>query len=194
MIKVSYHLRGSVLGCPAWWHAPSVVIFAMLSAVAGAAASPVNVPPSATPGGVQPRLEEELSVRPAPAPNFPIPSVLHQPAPATSGSTIQVTGFVLRNLREWPEHGITEAALAQLLEQLRAAQPQGFRIDQLQAVANAVTKFYREAGFILAQVYIPVQNVEHGIVQLEVQEGRLGEVSFIGNQCCHCRSYCDERM
>jgi hemolysin activation/secretion protein len=41
-------------------------------------------------------------------------------------------------------------------------------IGQMQEVANAVTQYYRNAGFILAQAFIPAQEVSANTVTIEV--------------------------
>lgn len=54
-------------------------------------------------------------------------------------------------------------------------------IEQLDAIALAVTEYYRENGFILATAFVPEQEVGDGIVRLNVLEGRLGDVA-VSNQ------------
>ena len=54
-------------------------------------------------------------------------------------------------------------------------------IEQLDAIALAVTEYYRESGFILATAFVPEQQVADGIVRLNVLEGRLGDVA-VSNQ------------
>ena len=55
-------------------------------------------------------------------------------------------------------------------------------IGQIQEVAAAVTERYRGAGFILAQAFVPAQEVDDGVVTIEVFEGNLGAVIFQGNE------------
>jgi hemolysin activation/secretion protein len=72
-----------------------------------------------------------------------------------------------------------------LVEELRAAQRErrkGLTIGQLQEIANEVTRYYRKAGFILAQAFIPAQEVKDGIVKIEVVEGALGQVIAQDNE------------
>jgi hemolysin activation/secretion protein len=54
-------------------------------------------------------------------------------------------------------------------------------IEQLDAIALAVTEYYRESGFILATAFVPEQEVADGIIRLNVLEGRLGDVA-VSNQ------------
>ena len=54
-------------------------------------------------------------------------------------------------------------------------------IEQLDAIALAVTEYYRENGFILATAFVPEQTVDDGVIRLNVLEGRLGDVA-VANQ------------
>lgn len=58
----------------------------------------------------------------------------------------------------------------------------GLTIGQLQQVADRVTSYYRDKGFILAQAFIPAQEVDGGQVRIEVIEGTLGNVLAQGQQ------------
>ena len=72
-----------------------------------------------------------------------------------------------------------------LIDKLRAIKEQrdsGMTIGQMQEVAAAVTQYYRSAGFVLAQAFIPAQEVSDGVVTIEVLEGRLGNVLAEGNE------------
>ena len=57
----------------------------------------------------------------------------------------------------------------------------GILLSQIESVADRITKFYREKGFILAKAYIPKQKVRDGIVNLTLLLGTLGEVNVKGN-------------
>lgn len=57
----------------------------------------------------------------------------------------------------------------------------GVTLGQIETVANKITRFYRERGFILAKAFIPKQHVRDGVVNLTLLLGVLGEVSIKGN-------------
>lgn len=57
----------------------------------------------------------------------------------------------------------------------------GLTHGQLEEIAQTVTRYYRERGYILARAYIPAQEVSGGIVELRVLEGRLGGVQVQGD-------------
>lgn len=57
----------------------------------------------------------------------------------------------------------------------------GITLGQIEAIADRITKFYRERGFILAKAYIPKQEVRDGIVTLTLLLGILGDVEVNKN-------------
>ena len=52
----------------------------------------------------------------------------------------------------------------------------GLTLGEIEMVADQLTNFYRERGFILAKAYIPQQDVRDGIVNITMLLGMLGEV------------------
>lgn len=55
-------------------------------------------------------------------------------------------------------------------------------IGQLQEIANRLTDYYRNAGFVVAQVYVPEQTIKEGVVHLQVIEGVLGDITVTDNR------------
>lgn len=70
--------------------------------------------------------------------------------------------------------------VAQIREE-REARQGGMNLAQLQEVADSVTKHYKDRGFVLAQAYIPAQEVSDGKITIELVEGRLGRVTVQNN-------------
>jgi hemolysin activation/secretion protein len=142
-----------------------------------------QVPPGATPGGALPKVEP--AVKPAaPARDlFEIPRVYDRPLGLDEGPRIVVKAFKLQGATDRPEHDLHVADAQVILEKARAEQPaQGFSINQLQEVANKVAAYYREHGYILAQAFVPAQQVFNGEVTVQVLEGRLAGVTVEGNK------------
>jgi len=73
-------------------------------------------------------------------------------------------------------------ALIDRLREMKAERDAGMTVGQMQQVANAITEYYRSAGYILAQAYIPAQEVDDGVVQIAILEGNLGNVLVEGNK------------
>ena len=58
----------------------------------------------------------------------------------------------------------------------------GITLGMIETVADTITRYYRERGFILAKAYIPKQQVRDGVVTLTLLLGELGEVSVVNNK------------
>ncbi len=162
-----------------------------------------------------------------------IPAVQDRLPDPMAGPRLAVAEFRIQGLVEFPELGITRAAISQLVEGIRfdlmgegkllqsgytldelgelsdllvdieeetidrhvtslevqqlvwliRAQQgkRGVTLGQIEGVADSITQFYRQRGFILAKAYIPKQQVRDGIVKLTVLLGNLGEVKVHGN-------------
>ncbi|MFD1215816.1 ShlB/FhaC/HecB family hemolysin secretion/activation protein [Microbulbifer celer] len=70
--------------------------------------------------------------------------------------------------------------LSETIDQQNAKR--GISYGDLEEIAAELTRFYRKQGLFLAQVQIPAQEVENGIVTLSVQEGLLGQIVAEDNQ------------
>lgn len=58
----------------------------------------------------------------------------------------------------------------------------GITLGMIESVADVITRYYREAGFILAKAYTPKQHVRDGVVTLTLLLGELGEVAINDNK------------
>ncbi len=54
-------------------------------------------------------------------------------------------------------------------------------LSQLQGMAAAITAYYRERGYFVANAYLPAQDVSSHVVTIAVSEGRQGEVILRNN-------------
>jgi len=87
---------------------------------------------------------------------------------SVSGPNLQVNGFSLSgNL------AIDSAELLSLLDDLRG---RTVSLGELQTGANRITRLYRERGYPLTRAYVPAQEIDAGVVQIAVLEGRYGEI------------------
>ena len=162
-----------------------------------------------------------------------IPSVRERDPDPQSGPRLAVSEFRLQGIVEFPELGITRAAIGKIVESIRFdmmaedkllesgytieelgelsdllvkiedetpdrhAGPlevqrlvwlireqrakRGITLGMIETVADKITNFYRERGFILAKAYIPKQEVREGIVTLTLLLGLLGETKVKNN-------------
>lgn len=58
----------------------------------------------------------------------------------------------------------------------------GVTLGMIESVADTITQYYRERGFILAKAYIPQQQVRDGVVSLTLLLGKLGDVEVQNNK------------
>jgi len=114
------------------------------------------------------------SVRPAPAAPVARPALPQrdeESRPALTGpDTFQIP---LRGIR------ITGASLypaATLAALLRDAIGGNLTLGELDALAQRITRYYRDRDSMLARAYIPAQEIKDGIVEIAVLEGRYGEI------------------
>ncbi|WP_175651872.1 ShlB/FhaC/HecB family hemolysin secretion/activation protein [Pseudomonas sp. Marseille-P9899] len=91
-------------------------------------------------------------------------------AATASGPTLQVNSFTLQ--------GNSAIDSDELLPLLGDLQGRTVSLGELQAGANRITRLYRERGYPLARAYIPAQEIDGGVVQIAVMEGRFGEVGL----------------
>jgi hemolysin activation/secretion protein len=58
----------------------------------------------------------------------------------------------------------------------------GVTLGMLEQVADQITDYYRQRGFVLAKAFIPEQKVREGIVTITLLLGNLGDVQLTGAQ------------
>jgi hemolysin activation/secretion protein len=147
------------------------------------AQSTPNLPAAATPGGARPFLGRDLRPLMAQEYSLDIPPLIERPPGLEEGPRVRVIEFNVLGVTDRPERGVSGADITSLLTTKLAVQPlEGFTINQLQAIADDITLYYRNHGMILAQAVVPAQSVKEGTIALQVIEGSLGAVKVEGNK------------
>ncbi|WP_444940194.1 ShlB/FhaC/HecB family hemolysin secretion/activation protein [Microbulbifer sp. ZKSA004] len=107
---------------------------------------------------------------------------------------ILASGYTVENLEELAlllDHmkaqfnpgGLGPAELKKLVSVIeKQNKERGLSYGDLEEIAAELTSFYRRQGLFLAQVQIPAQDVENGVVTLTVQEGLLGQIVAEDNE------------
>ena len=112
-----------------------------------------------------------------------IPPVIDRPLGVEEGPRVFVSRFDLSGAVSRPDADIRISEIQTILDDHVSSQsPDGFAIGQLQAVADDVTNYYRERGLILAQAFVPAQDVVDNVVRIEVLEGELENIVVEGNR------------
>lgn len=99
--------------------------------------------------------------------------------PAVSGSAVvrpQVAGpkFQVNSLHVTGQTRFTEAELVAAT----AFRPGELSVNDLRALASKITDFYNLNGYIVAQAYLPAQDIKDGAVTIAIVEGRYGKVGL----------------
>jgi hemolysin activation/secretion protein len=76
---------------------------------------------------------------------------------------------------------IDDASLRAAIAQIEQMQGHAVTLAQLDALADAVTRYYRQHGYFVAVAYVPRQTVEDGVVTIQVLEGKLDQVHVARN-------------
>lgn len=90
------------------------------------------------------------------------------PAASESGLKVLVRGYHITGQDIFSE--------AQLEALLTSYKDKELTYSQLQQAANTITQHFRKQGYLVAQAYLPAQEMENGIVNISVLVGRYGEI------------------
>ncbi len=95
----------------------------------------------------------------------------------TKSELEEVSNLLVEIEEETMERHVSDLEVQKLVWLIREQRSnRGITLGQIETVADRITQFYRERGFILAKAYIPQQEVRDGIVTLTLLLGTLGEV------------------
>jgi len=124
----------------------------------------------------QPPVAGQLQQIPPPtARPMPVPDVrIERPEPTADapaeGERIRVDALRIS--------GATVFTEAELVAASGVAPGRDLTLPELRNAAAAITRFYNDHGYVLAQAYLPAQDVREGVVTLAVIEGRYGAIDL----------------
>lgn len=94
----------------------------------------------------------------------------------------QVSDLVAQIEKETEGRHVTPVEVQKLVFLIREQRrKRGITLGMIETVADTITHYYRERGFILAKAYIPKQHVRDGVVTLTLLLGDMGEVAVQNN-------------
>jgi hemolysin activation/secretion protein len=101
------------------------------------------------------------------------PDILAQPqTPVPGAPRVQVSRFAVT--------GVTVFLQEQVQALLASSEGRELTLAEIEGLANGITAFYREQGYILARAYVPAQEMRGGVVEIAVLEGRVGKIDISG--------------
>lgn len=78
--------------------------------------------------------------------------------------------------------GNTLLSDAEMQDVLSRYEGEAHTLEEIYAIADHLTGLYRDRGYTLANVMVPAQRVDQGVVRLEVIEGRIDSLHVEGNE------------
>jgi hemolysin activation/secretion protein len=122
-------------------------------------------------------LQEEMKV-PPPAPSVEpeTPLDLSAPLPAKTAP-----GGKVVTIKKVTITGNTIFTTKQLQAVMGETADQTYDLAGLRGLADRITLHYREAGYLFARCYLPAQNLKDGNLELNVLEGRYGQITTSGD-------------
>ena len=94
----------------------------------------------------------------------------------------EVTDTLVQIEKETIGRSVTPIELQRLVWLVQSQRERrGITLGMIETIADKITNYYRERGFILAKAYIPEQEVRDGVVTLTMLLGHLGGVNIQGN-------------
>lgn len=160
----------------------------------GAAAEPQALPASSSPPGTPQNQEQRTQqyYQQHQRPEKPGTSVNPLVAPSNSQKSAPPNGpsFVLTGVVFNHSAFLTPQELQDVVQPYR-----GQRVDfaDLNTLLNKINALYTRQGVVTARAILPPQNVQDGVVHIDLVEGRLGKLEVKGNH--HTRdSYIERRV
>jgi hemolysin activation/secretion protein len=133
-----------------------------------------NLPASTEPGVMSNILSSQTAQKPT-----SLPPAVHKPQeqPSSLGPQAAQIKFVLKKIILEGNKVYSDQALAKVYQNKINTQ---ISVAELQSIAQDITNFYRNNGYILSRAILPPQHVQNGIVRIQVIEGYIDHVSVIG--------------
>ena len=148
---------------------PSLCIYGLLSMLA--------ISPSSVSAQSFEPLTPDRPPPPQPTPLPPNKNPLNRlDVPPIPESVLDIPGTIV--VKDFKFVGNTVFSQAELNKAIASFIDQPISFAQLVSVANSITKFYVDRGYITTGAYLPAQNLNSGVVQIQVVEGSLDEIEI----------------
>ncbi|HEV8242831.1 MAG TPA: ShlB/FhaC/HecB family hemolysin secretion/activation protein [Nitrospirales bacterium] len=121
----------------------------------------------------QQKKQEEL-VQPKTPPEIDKPA--RSRAPKAKGAEAKVT------VTQFKFSGNTVVTTQELEKIVAPSLGQTLTLRELTEVAGLISEHYAAQGYILAQAYLPPQEIREGVVEIAILEGKVGNIGVTGNQ------------
>jgi len=135
-----------------------------------------QIPPAGESGVGQKALEQSR-------PDFQPPREEIQPLSIEDSRSVVDPGagprFTIKKIKVTGNTLIDDTLLAPILE---VGDGMEVTLGTLHLIAQEITSLYSMRGYVLTRAYIPEQEIENGVVTIQVVEGKLGKFEVEGNE------------
>ncbi|MFJ7566474.1 ShlB/FhaC/HecB family hemolysin secretion/activation protein [Herminiimonas sp. NPDC097707] len=128
-----------------------------------------QTPPNA--GSLNQQIEREQAPL---APAKPIPEIRIEQDAAPTAAVSDHQKILVRSLQVTGAHVYAEAAL---LDVTGFSASRELTLSELRGMASKIARYYHVRGYLLAQAYLPAQDIKDGVVTIAVLEGHYGKVT-----------------
>jgi hemolysin activation/secretion protein len=143
--------------------------FVLLASLRAPAA---EVPGTVLPGQIEQQFKQEPKIRAGQPDRGIAPEPQQQAPPEAAGIRFTLTKIVVENATVYSESALLSAYKDLLGNEVL--------LSDIYAIASSLTARYRNDGYILSRVIVPVQTIERGEVRLTAIEGYVARVAFEG--------------
>lgn len=133
-----------------------------------------QTPDAFTPGGVGSQMDKKPIPKQVQLPRIEVADEKTGTLKGGEGVTFTLKGITFEGNEAIPTEELNHAVdnyVGQTIE-----------VNKLQDIADRVTSYYIENGYILTRAYLPPQTIESGRVLIRVREGKLGKIIVKGNE------------
>ena len=129
-----------------------------------------QTPPNA--GSLNQQIERE---QPPPAAERVIPPIRIEQGAAPAASDPDHQKILVHSLRVKGAHVYAEAALVQAADFKGSHE---FTLSDLRKMAAKIADYYHQRGYLLAQAFLPAQDIRNGVVTIALLEGEYGNITL----------------
>lgn len=101
--------------------------------------------------------------------------------PAESAPSVTIEQFVFSDFQQAEADTVSFDEVEQLVERHRQARNGRYTLADLNDLVATLTNYYRERGFVLAQVIVPEQQIDENALTLQMVVGVLEAVDTVSN-------------
>ena len=117
----------------------------------------------------------QQSIPPAPAQQRTEPIIRIDPGAAAPAPGSDTAKLLVNTVRVT---GQTLYSEAQLIEVAGFRPATELTLTELRSMAQRISDYYHRAGYVVAQAYVPAQDIKDGAVTIAVLEGRYGNITL----------------